>query len=150
MNTDQNFENSLKDLLEHLHDSYKGYHESADDIKSDSLKIWFRNSAEKRKLMIAEFESLLSQNNINFNHHGTMTGMIHRMFVNLKSIVTGKDEKAILAEVERGEDFLVREYKSVLNSLPTDHLSHDGYSNLLQNQLSEIEQNLSEIKSLNI
>lgn len=38
--------------------------------------------------------------------NGTVLGSAHRMFLNLKSVVTGQDDKAIIAEVEQGEDHI--------------------------------------------
>lgn len=143
------FECKVRTLLQHLHDSYKGYSESAEDIESTNLKLFFSNSSEKRKAMIAELELFLAENNIDFSHHGSMEGAIHRMFVNLKSIVTGKDEKAILTEVEQGESFLADEYKDCIEVLRATTPGYDQSLRLLQGQLAEVEANLAMIKSLN-
>ena len=39
---------------------------------------------------------------------------MHRAWINLKSAITSKDEHAILAECERGEDSAVNEYKKAM------------------------------------
>ncbi|MET0126085.1 MAG: PA2169 family four-helix-bundle protein, partial [Pseudomonas caspiana] len=41
-------------------------------------------------------------------------GTLHRAWVDLKSTLTGKDDKAILEEVERGEDVAKKAYKEAL------------------------------------
>ena len=46
---------------------------------------------------------------------------MHRGWVNLKSALTGRDDHAILAECERGEDSAVRSYQDALaHDLPSD------------------------------
>ena len=48
-------------------------------------------------------------------HHFGAESM-HRGWINIKSAVTGKDEHAILAECERGEDSAVAEYRKALDA----------------------------------
>ncbi len=53
--------------------------------------------------------------------HGSVLGALHRRWVNVKTAITGKDEAAVLAECERGEDMAVVAYKDALaQDLPSD------------------------------
>ncbi|MDQ6704539.1 MAG: PA2169 family four-helix-bundle protein, partial [Acidobacteriota bacterium] len=55
---------------------------------------------------------------------GHVSASFHRGWINLKSIVTGKDEAAIVAECERGEDSSIHNYQDALKkNLPSDLLS---------------------------
>lgn len=45
---------------------------------------------------------------------GSFSGALHRGWINIKSVVTGKDEGAILNECERGEDVAKNTYKEAL------------------------------------
>ena len=45
---------------------------------------------------------------------GTVLGGAHRMFMNLKSVVAGYDEKAIIAEVEQGEDHIKAKFEDAI------------------------------------
>ncbi|MCY1430479.1 hypothetical protein D9M71_464280 [compost metagenome] len=49
-------------------------------------------------------------------------GDIHRRWVDLKAMVTGKDEHSVLSECERGEDVAKRHYRDALGhpELPMD------------------------------
>ena len=50
-----------------------------------------------------------------------MSAAIHRGWMDIKSLVTGKDEEAILNECERGEDFAKEAYADALkNNLPAN------------------------------
>jgi uncharacterized protein (TIGR02284 family) len=50
----------------------------------------------------------------------------HRMFLNLKSVVTGKDDKAIVNEVERGEDHIKAKFESALADNVLSPLARDA------------------------
>jgi uncharacterized protein (TIGR02284 family) len=45
---------------------------------------------------------------------GSVSGSLHRGWVNLKSTITGMSEEAVLAECERGEDVAKRAYEDAL------------------------------------
>ena len=47
---------------------------------------------------------------------GSFLGKSHQRFLDLKAAVTGRDEKAIVNEVERGEDYLKEKFEAALNS----------------------------------
>jgi uncharacterized protein (TIGR02284 family) len=42
-------------------------------------------------------------------------GGAHRMFVNLKSMIVARDDKAVLEEVQRGETYLMEKFETALN-----------------------------------
>jgi len=56
---------------------------------------------------------------------GSFMGKAHQRFEDLKAAVTGRDEKAIINEVERGEDYLKSKFEAALNG---DTLSGDSRS----------------------
>ena len=45
---------------------------------------------------------------------GSVTAAIHRGWMNVKEAVTSRDDKAILEECERGEDYAKAQYKKAL------------------------------------
>jgi uncharacterized protein (TIGR02284 family) len=47
---------------------------------------------------------------------GSTLGSLHQTWVDLKSAITGRDDKAIINEVERGEDYLKNKFETALNS----------------------------------
>lgn len=51
----------------------------------------------------------------------SFAGDLHRRWVDLKSLVTGKDEEAVLNECERGEDVAKHRYQAALEKpLPAE------------------------------
>ena len=52
---------------------------------------------------------------------GSVSGSVHRAWVNIKSTITGMDEAAVLAECERGEEVARKAYEDALSKdLPAD------------------------------
>ena len=47
---------------------------------------------------------------------GSFLGKTHQRFEDLKAAVTGGDDKSIVNEVERGEDYLKEKFEAALNS----------------------------------
>ena len=46
----------------------------------------------------------------------TVAGAAHRGWINIKSVVTGKDDGSIIAEAERGEDSAKAAYEDALRA----------------------------------
>jgi uncharacterized protein (TIGR02284 family) len=141
MNTNLNEEIkiNINDLLCYLHDSSKGYRECAEEINNLKLKALFERLSEKRKGMIDEikhhFPALIHKNN-----NGTFTGVLHRVFLNLKNLLSNGDEEAIINEIKRGENTLIDAYKKLINdSLP------DFQKNILFLQLDQVVNDVASI-----
>jgi uncharacterized protein (TIGR02284 family) len=50
------------------------------------------------------------------NDDGSLMGKTHQTFLDLKAAVTGRDDKAVINEVERGEDYLKGKFEAALSS----------------------------------
>lgn len=46
----------------------------------------------------------------------SISGTLHRGWINLKTVIAGRDQRAILEECERGEDIALAVYKEALAS----------------------------------
>lgn len=142
----KNIINSLNDLVEYLHDSHNGYKESAAEISDINLKKLFNHFSEKRQPMITVLEQEITKLGGSAVDSGSVIGAAHRVFIDLKSLITGGDREAIINEVNRGETTLRDKYRKILkeSQLP-NHLQ-----TLLRQQLSEIENSLAEINRFNV
>ncbi|MEO6433282.1 MAG: PA2169 family four-helix-bundle protein [Sphingomicrobium sp.] len=105
---------TLNGLIATTIDSVDGYRTSAEDIQSPELKQRFIDRASERETMVAGLRGQVSTLGGNPEDDGTILAGAHRMFVDLKSAVTGKDDKAVINEVERGEDHIKAKFKDAL------------------------------------
>jgi uncharacterized protein (TIGR02284 family) len=137
---------SLNDLLEYLNDSYRGYQECAENVSSKKLADLFRSLSTKRQRMAQELAEKLHALGAAPKEGGSITGAAHRLFVHLKSILTGEDNDAIIQEIKRGENTAIERYKEVLKekALPADLQA------LLMPQLHEFEKDLMTIDELSV
>ena len=71
-------------------------------------------------------------------------GATHQRFLDLKAAITGRDEKAIINEVERGEDYLKEKFETALNS---DHLSGESRS-VVESCYQSVKQGHDQISQL--
>jgi uncharacterized protein (TIGR02284 family) len=76
---------------------------------------------------------------------GSAVGAIHRGWMDIKSALTGKDDRAIITECERGEDSSVKNYEEALKK----NLPADVYV-LVNRQYNEIKQAHDRIRSLEL
>ena len=105
----------LNDLIETLKDGQQGFREAAEDVKSSDLKTLFSEYSLQRSQFAGELQSLAhSLGEKEPATAGSVSGALHRGWINLKSALSSKDEHAILAECERGEDSAVAAYTKAL------------------------------------
>lgn len=104
----------LNTLIATTIDSIDGYRTSAEDIESGDLKQRFLARASEREAMVGTLRQQVSALGGNPEDDGSILAGAHRMFVDLKSAVTGKDNQAVINEVERGEDYIKAKFKAAL------------------------------------
>ncbi|WP_299063813.1 PA2169 family four-helix-bundle protein [uncultured Polaribacter sp.] len=106
--------NKLNELLEKNYDAEKGYLNSAENVESSNLKIFFKNRASERSQFAKELRTeILSYGQIP-EDDGSFKGAMHRNWMSLKSLFSTNDEEAILEEALRGEKASLEEYKEIL------------------------------------
>ncbi|MBA1201910.1 PA2169 family four-helix-bundle protein [Pseudomonas capeferrum] len=139
----------LNDLIETSKDGEKGFRESADDIKNPQLKQFFVDRAASCRTAATELQSEVRRLGGDPETTTSVSADLHRGWVNLKSLVTGKDEEAILNEVERGEDVALKSYKNAREKLiKLNVTTADPVYALVEKQLQGVQQNHDKVKAL--
>jgi uncharacterized protein (TIGR02284 family) len=107
---------TLNTLTNTLIDSVTGFEDAAANIEgSSNLQQMFREFASERSRVVEELRAEVRRLGGNPEDDGSFLGKAHQRFVDLKSAITGRDEKAIINEVERGEDYLKDKFETALN-----------------------------------
>ena len=107
---------TLNTLLATLTDSINGYRESAEHVESAEFRQLFLESADERSRVADELRAEVTRLGGDPNDDGSFMGKTHQVFLDLKAAVTGRDDKAIINEVERGEDYLKEKFEAALQS----------------------------------
>ena len=105
---------TLNDLIETCKDGQEGFRTCAEDIKDTQMKSFFTARAQSCAEAAAELQQEVRSLGGDPETSSSISGALHRRWVDLKSAVTGKDDEAILNECERGEDVAKRSYASAL------------------------------------
>jgi uncharacterized protein (TIGR02284 family) len=113
---------TLNSLIATTIDSIDGYQESAKATEDMRLKDMFETLATDRRQAVEDMRARVTALGGNPEDDGTVLAAAHRKFVDLKSMVTGRDDKAIVNEVERGEDHIKSKFES---AIADDEISSD-------------------------
>ncbi len=116
---------TLNTLIATTIDSVTGYENSAKDVDNPRFAEIFRERANERQQVVEQLRSEVRRLGGNAEDDGSFLGKTHQRFEDLKAAITGKDEKSIINEVERGEDYLKEKFETALNS---DTLSGESRS----------------------
>lgn len=134
----------LNELVETLKEGEKGYAEAMTDVEDADLKETFKEFALQRSGYINEIEDQMLKLNLNPDESTSVTSKVHRAFINLKGLVTGKDRTAILNECERGEDYAVKAYQTALKA---QHLP-SSLKSVIEKQYQGVQEAHNAIKAL--
>jgi len=112
---------TLNDLIETCKDGEEGFRICAEDVRRADLKPLFRRAAEHCNEAARELQAHVAQLGGKPERSGSLAGSAHRRWVDIKSAITGRDDAAVLAECERGEDVAKASYEKALEKdLPAD------------------------------
>lgn len=95
----------LHNLIQVLDDGREGFAHAAEGIENPELQPLLEAYSAERAEMVQELLAV-SPPEVH-DQRGTFAGALHRGFIDLKAAITARDEAAILAECEKGEDHAV-------------------------------------------
>jgi uncharacterized protein (TIGR02284 family) len=136
---------TLNDLVQINNDRIAGYENALTEIKDDTeLRTVFINKIVESQ----QFKSTLTEEvqvlGSDADNSTTISGSIHRAWLDIKATFSGHSSKSILEECEFGEDAIKKAYQTALNE---EHLP--AYiRDILNDQLSILLQSHEEIKAL--
>ena len=107
----------LNNLIETCKDGELGFKTAAEGLKSADIKAKFLEYSRQRGEMVRELQAEVRRLGGDPEKSGSMSGSLHRGWLDIKSVITGKDDHAIVAEAERGEDVAKSTYESALKEM---------------------------------
>ncbi len=110
----EDVESVLNELIETSKDGEKGFMKAGEDAHDAELKSLFTQCAQRCREGAAELQSQVRAQGGTPKETGSATAALHRGWISLKEAVSSRDDKAILEECERGEDYAKAQYKKAL------------------------------------
>ena len=112
---------TINNLIETSRDGEEGFRTCAEGVKSPQLKQMFEHAASRCRQAVSELQAKVRGLGGDPERSGSVSGALHRGWVDVKSTITGMNEAAVLAECERGEDVAKKAYEEALaKDLPAD------------------------------
>lgn len=136
--------NALQSIIEKNYDAEKGYKKAMQDAKNPALKGFLQQQAAKRSRYATAIDQELRLLGEQPKESGSVTGSLHRAWIDIKSTIAGNTDEAVLEEVIRGEKASVTDYQDALNK---PNLAPQ-VSNVLQTQLNDIQSTLNKVRRL--
>jgi uncharacterized protein (TIGR02284 family) len=96
-------------------DSMKGYEDAAKDAESTRFATMFADFARDRGEAARALQSEVTRLGGTPETGSSFLAAAHRTFIDLKQAFTSNDDKAIVTEVERGEDHIKAKFEDALN-----------------------------------
>jgi uncharacterized protein (TIGR02284 family) len=116
---------TLNTLIATTIDSITGYEDSAQNIDNERFREIFRQRANDRQDVVERLRAEVRRLGGDPEDGGSFMGKAHQRFEDLKAAITGRDEKSIINEVERGEDYLKETWQAALQSGDLHGETHD-------------------------
>ncbi|QAY80034.1 PA2169 family four-helix-bundle protein [Sphingosinicella sp. BN140058] len=104
----------LNTLITTTIDSANGFERSAEDSESGTFATMFREFGAERREAVGALQERVRQLGGTPNDDGSLKADVHRRFVDLKNAFSGGSDKAVIEEVERGEDYIKDKYEVAL------------------------------------
>ncbi len=136
---------ALNYLIETAQDGADGYRAASEDVKDSQMKQVFTQYAAQRGQFATELRGLVTSEGGDAHKGGSVSAAVHRGWINLKSVVTGRDDAAILAECERGDENAVKAYADAMSAPLSAHAA-----SVVQRQATEVRQAYERIKGMHV
>ncbi|MGL5836957.1 MAG: PA2169 family four-helix-bundle protein [Sphingorhabdus sp.] len=105
---------AVNSLIKVTIDSADGYRKAAKEIDSQNFHDVFNSRASERGYMVDQMQQFVYAHGGDPVDSGSLTAGAHRLFLDLRDAISSKNDHAIIAEVERGEDHIKRQFEIVL------------------------------------
>jgi uncharacterized protein (TIGR02284 family) len=142
MNNDETID-TLNTLIETAKDGEYGFRASAQYLSSPEVKQIFARRADACLQATAELQSLVVGMGGYAEDTGSAMGTVHRGWMAVKGTLAGYSDRAILDEVERGEDSALSSYRKALEQPLTPELR-----SVVERQLEGVKRNHAQIRAL--
>ncbi len=120
-NTNDNAISVLNELIETCKDGAKGFASASEKADSRELKTLFHKFAAQRESFAADLDGQVMSLRGKPAESGHVAAVMHRGWIDIKTAFAGNDDKALLNECERGEDYAKKAYAEALKqNLPSD------------------------------
>lgn len=104
----------LNSLITTTIDSADGFERASEDADAGRFVQMFRDFAGERRQAVSDLQAAVRAAGGTPNDDGSLLAGIHRRWLDLRDAISGGGDEAVIAEVERGEDYIKGKYEEAL------------------------------------
>ncbi len=138
---------NIQDTIDHLisicRDGAQGFEAAANAIDNATLKSELLQYGRQRAGFASALANVMQEMGYSPATRGTVSGAMHRGWINLMKVTPGDNEHAILAACERGEDSAVEAYAESMGAMLPD-----GILELISTQYQAVRATHDRVRSL--
>jgi uncharacterized protein (TIGR02284 family) len=109
----------LNDLIEACFDSQRGFQEAADNATEPAMRKFFSETARDRGRFMMSLMREVRTVGGEIEGRGSVAASLHRLWVTIIGTLSGRNDRQLLAEADRGEASVVKSYEeALLQGLP--------------------------------
>lgn len=135
----------LNSLIETCKDAERGLLHAAELVRDPALRTFFTDTAKQRALFAAQLLPHAQRLGGAETGDGTAAATLHRKWMDVRSALSGHDDRAVVSEAERGDNITLLAFKSAVEgALPVTvrDLVEQCYADVREShvRLSELNQ----------
>ena len=131
-------------IREASRDGEKGFATAADDASRPDLKELFRDCSVQRANFGRELDRRLRMMGVEEDESGTVTGALHRGWIELRAAVSNGGDLALLEECLRGDESALASFQTAIEDPDVTGELHD----LVVSQRQDIQATFNHISSI--
>ena len=116
----------LNSLITTTIDSANGFEHSAEHAEAGRFSALFREFAQERRRVVSSLQENVRALGGTPNDDGSLKADLHRRWIDLRDAIAGGSDKAVIEEVERGEDYLKAKYEEAMRDSGLGQAARDA------------------------
>ena len=134
----------LQELLEKNYDATKDYKVAVERAENHDLKRFLKKQVVRREHYATEIDKIIHSLNEHPKESGTLSGSLHRTWINLRGSIEKDTDKALLEQCRQGEKNSIEDYEDKL----AKYMFPPHIKEILLNQIKEMKVTLETVKSM--
>ena len=144
METKDKIISALNDLLTRNYDAEKGFEQAADNAIDPNLVTFFKTYTEQRYRFGHDLKGEIVAIGGEVDKGSSITGDIHRTWIDIKTALSKKNDKSVIEECIRGEEKALNDYQEVLDM---EELPYSTRT-IIESHMRKIREAVAQLKEL--
>ena len=106
----------LNRLVQVCRDGFDGFRKAALEVENEDYQALFRTTAGQRANFVVRLQDEVRKRGSRPPARGSLTGMLHRAWMNFRHQINPHQDRIVLMECRRGEEHALKAYEDVFEN----------------------------------